>query len=130
MAHYALLNEHNIVTQVITGRNENELDNDGNVVNWEDSYSQVTGQRCLRTSYNTYGNQHSNGGTPFRGNYAGIGFTYNQVLDVFIPPLPFPSWKLNYDTILWEAPIPMPPAEDGYIWTWFEPNQEWIKITI
>lgn len=130
MAHYALLDENNIVVQVIVGKNEDELDNDGNVVDWELHYSQSLGKRCLRTSYNTFGNEHFNNGIPFRGNYAGIGYKYDQDFDAFIPPKTYPSWKLNYQRFLWEAPIPKPPDEEGFVWRWSESNQEWIKLAI
>jgi hypothetical protein len=130
MAHYALLDENNIVTQVITGKDEHELDNEGNVVDWEKSYSEVTGQVCKRTSYNTYANKHLLGGTPFRKNYAGIDFYYDEDWDAFRPPQPFPSWKLDYETFQWVPPIPMPstPEDADYGWKWGEINQEWIKI--
>ena len=124
MAHYAILNDINIVTQVIVGKNENELDNEGNVVDWEKYYG------GLRTSFNTIGNQHTAGGTPFRGNFAGVGYYYDNQWDAFIAPQPFPSWKVNYETFLWEAPTPAPTAEKGFAYKWSEPNQEWIKITI
>jgi len=91
MAHYAFLDENNIVTHVIPG-------NDGD--EWEAFYAQEVGQVCKRTSYNTYGNSHPNG-TPFRGNYAGIGFTYDPVRDAFIAPKPEGDWVLNETTLLW-----------------------------
>ena len=91
MAHYAFLDENNIVTQVIPG-------NDGD--EWETFYAQEVGQVCKRTSYNTYGNSHPNG-TPFRGNYAGIGFTYDPVRDAFIAPKPEGNWILDETTFLW-----------------------------
>ena len=71
MAHYALLDNNNIVTAVITGIEED------NEIDWEKKYSEITGSKVLRTSYNTCGNVHKNGGKPFRGNYAGIGFSYD-----------------------------------------------------
>jgi hypothetical protein len=124
MAHYAILDYKNIVIQVIVGKDENELDNDGNIVDWEKYYG------GLRTSYNTYGNKHNNNGTPFRGNYAGPNFYYDNQFDAFIPPEPFPSWKINYETFLWEPPIPILSEEDGFIYKWSEQNQEWIKVVI
>ena len=104
MAHYAFLNEENSVTQVITGRNEDDLAE--GVTSWEDYYGAFHGQRCLRTSYNTLAGVHCNGGLPFRGNYAGIGFTYDEALDAFIPPKPEPTdeisdWVLNEETCTW-----------------------------
>jgi len=122
MAHYALINEHNIVTQVIVGRDENDLP-DG-ITSWEDYYGNFHGQTCVRTSYNTHGNQHTDGGTPFRGNYAGIGFTYDPELDVFVSPQPFPSWVLDKATFLWTAPIPYP--DDGKLYVWDENTLQWI----
>ena len=91
MAHYAFLDENNVVTQVIPG-------NDGD--EWEEFYAQEVGKVCKRTSYNTYGNQHPNG-TPYRGNYAGIGFTYDFERDAFIPPKPEDNWVLDETTLLW-----------------------------
>jgi hypothetical protein len=87
MAHYALLDETNTVVRVITGRDETEVV-DG-ITDWEDYYSEVTGLRALRTSYNTHRGSHETGGVPFRGNYAGVGFTYDESLDAFIPPKPY-----------------------------------------
>jgi hypothetical protein len=79
----------------------------------------------IQTSYNTRGGQHTNGGTPLRKNYAGIGFSYDRQKDAFIPPKPFESWNLNEDTCLWEAPTPYPQDDKNYIWdettvTWKE----------
>ena len=98
MAYYALLTG-NIVSEVIAGRDEDDLV-DG-VTSWEDYYSEVTGQPCKRTSYNTQAGQHLAGGTPFRGNYAGIGFTYDEELDAFIPPKPDGEWVLDEETFSW-----------------------------
>jgi hypothetical protein len=125
MAHYAFLDKNNVVTEVITGIDENELIEGLNPEHW---YSQFRNQVCKRTSYNTYGNQHNNGGTPFRGNYAGIGYFYDPNFDVFISPKPFPSWKLNYNTFLWEPPKPQPSAQFGDVWRWSEQNQEWVNL--
>jgi hypothetical protein len=66
------------------------------------------------------------GGTPFRGNYAGIGFTYDEALDAFIPPKPFESWVLNEDTCLWDAPAPYP--TDGAIYVWDEETIAWVEV--
>lgn len=118
MAHYALINEQNVVTLVFVGRDETERD-------WESYYSTDT-QRCLRTSYNTLGGQHLNGGQPFRKNFAGEGFIYDQQLDAFIPPKPWPSWTLNQTTCLWEPPIPAPDDDQWY--SWDEPNQRWVAL--
>jgi len=88
MAHYAFLNSANQVTEVIVGRDED--DTTGGVSDWEAFYGHIRNQVCKRTSYNTNIGEdgiphHTNGGTPFRGCYAGIGFTYDEVNDVFIP---------------------------------------------
>jgi hypothetical protein len=80
-----------------------------------------------KTSYNTVGGVHSNGGTPYRKNYAGIGFKYDDALDAFIPPKPFASWTLNEDTCLWEAPTPMP-VEEGKFFTWNEDTTSWEEV--
>lgn len=122
MAHYAFINNKNIVVEVIAGRDENEVVND--VSDWEDYYSsQREGLRAVRTSYNTFGNQHKHGGKPFRGNYAGFGFTYDETLDVFLAPKPYPSWVLNEQTFLWEAPKPFP--GEGF-WVWDESSLDWV----
>ena len=127
MAHYALIDKDNVVVQVITGVDENVIQTDlnglqvgGSSEAWEEFYaSQFEGLTCKRTSYNG----------KIRGNFAGIGFKYDPTFNVFIPPRPFDSWKLNYETYQWEAPIPMPEIDDDYIWKWSEYNKEWIKIS-
>ena len=123
MAHYGLL-ENGVVAQVITGRNEDEIV-DG-ISDWEAHYSEVTGLTALRTSFNTIGGVHTQGGTPFRFNYAGIGFTYDEGRDAFIPPKPFESWVLDEDTCLWEAPVAYP--EDGEDYTWDEESTSWTLV--
>ena len=80
-----------------------------------------------KTSYNTVGGVHTGGGTPYRKNYAGIGFKYDEALDAFIPPKPFASWTLNEDTCLWEAPTPMP-VEEGKFLTWDEDTLSWKEV--
>ena len=120
MAHYAFLDNSNIVTEVITGKNEN--DGDGN---WETYYGNFRGKVCKRTSYNTLNNSHKLGGTPFRGNYAGIGFSYDSDNDVFIPPKPYSSWTL--DTSIWSWTAPKDKPTDG-LYEWNEDEQEWKKL--
>ena len=88
---------------------------------WEGYYG--NGQLCKRTSYNTIGGVHQNGGTPFRKNYAGVGYTYDPVRDAFYAPQPYGSWTLNEDTCLWECPVEKP---EGEHW-WIEESQEWIE---
>ena len=111
MAHYAFLNEDNIVTEVIVGRNEDEIVN--GVSDWETHYGNIRGQVCKRTSYN--GN--------IRKQFAGIGFSFDETADVFIAPKPFASWSLdaNYN---WQAPIDYP--ADGKQYSWDEANQSWV----
>jgi len=110
MAHYAFLDENNIVTEVIVGKDES----DG--TDWEVEYGNFRGQTCKRTSYNTSGNAHSDSGTPFRGNYAGIGYTYDETNDVFIAPKPYDSWVLDETKWLWKAPVDYPSDGKGYKW--------------
>ena len=121
MAHYAFLDENNIVTEVIVGKNEGE---EG--IDWEVHYGNFRGQTCKRTSYNTHGGVHSSGGTPYRKNYAGIGYTYDEQRDAFIPQKPYPSWLLDEDTCLWEPPVPMP--EDGERYRWDEATTSWVLV--
>ena len=118
MAHYAFLDEHYVVTEVIVGKDESNYD-------WEAHYGQFRGQLCKRTSYNTRGGVHSEGGTPFRKNYAGIGYTYDPQRDAFIPPKPFNSWVLDETTCLWAAPTPMP--TDGKMYRWDEDTTSWVE---
>ena len=119
MAHYAFLDENNIVTEVIFGKDENE-----GLYDWEKFYAEEKGQPCKRTSYNTFGGEHIGGGTPFRKNYAGVGFTYDPVRDAFYAPQPFESWTLNEDSCLWESPVAIP--DDGNSYLWDEETQNWI----
>jgi hypothetical protein len=81
--------------------------------------------RWVQTSYNTHGGVHKLGGTPLRKNYAGIGYTYDNQRDAFIPPKPYPSWNLNEDICLWDSPVPYP--SDGNQYTWNENLREWEK---
>ena len=114
MAHYAFLDDNNIVTEVITGKDETELIDGLTPEGW---YGNFRGQVCKRTSYNA-----TNG---FRKQYAGIGYTYDATADLFIAPQPFPSWSLdeNYD---WQAPIDYP--ADGKDYLWDEANQAWVEF--
>ena len=124
MAHYAFLDENNIVTEVIVGIDETELIEGLHPEIW---YGNFRGQTCKQTSYNTRGNRHINDGTPFRKNFAGIGSVYNEDLDAFIGPSPFPSWVLDEETCLWEPPTPKPEYEAGNFWKWNELNQTWDR---
>lgn len=122
MAHYAFLNMQNIVTEVIVGKDETD-----GPTNWEIHYGNFREQVCKRTSYNTNGGVHKNGGVPFRKNYAGIGYSYDEIRDAFIPPKPFDSWILNETSCLWEAPIEYP--SDGQMYVWNEELGTWDLIT-
>ena len=121
MAHYAFLNMQNIVTEVIVGKDETD-----GPTNWEMHYGNIREQVCKRTSYNTQGGVHSGGGTPYRKNYAGIGYTYDFARDAFIPPKPFDSWILNENSCLWEAPVAYP--NDGQQYSWNEETTSWDLI--
>ena len=115
MAHFAKI-ENGTVTQV------NVIDEDYFAENRETRY---TGQ-WVQTSYNTQGGVHLLGGTPLRKNYAGIGYTYDEARDAFIPPKPFNSWLLNEDTCLWDAPVAYP--TDGKMYQWDEEQQQWTEV--
>lgn len=80
-------------------------------------------EEWIQTSYNTYGGVHRNGKTPLRKNYAGIGYSYDEVLDAFIPPKPYDSWTLDTNTCLWEPPVGYP--QDGNAYVWNEQEQQW-----
>ena len=112
MAHFAQV-ENGIVMQVIVA--------DQDVID-----SGVFGSGWVQTSYNTQGGKHRLGGTPFRKNYAGIGYTYDSQRDAFIPPQPHPSWALDEDTCLWKPPTPMPTDSNMYIWD--EATLSWTLI--
>ena len=121
MAHYALLDANNIVQRVITGRDENDVI--AGVSDWEAHYAEVTGLRCLRTSYNTIAGTHRDGGQPFRGNMAAKGYTYDESLDAFIAPQPYASWILDETTFTWEPPVPDMPGQ----YDWDEDAGEWVR---
>jgi hypothetical protein len=123
MAHYAFLDTTGIVTEVIFGKDERE---DG--IDWELHYGNFRGQVCKRTSYNTNGGVHKNGGVPFRKNYAGIGYLYDATRDAFIPPQPYASWLLDEAFCLWAAPMPYP--DDGEQYAWDEEQGGWVLYTV
>jgi hypothetical protein len=103
MAHYAFLDENNVVTEVIVGIDETELIEGKHPETW---YGEFRGQVCKRTSYN---------GT-IRKNYAGIGFTYDESRDAFMPPKPYNSWLLDEETCLWYPPVTYPAGQGKHIW--------------
>lgn len=123
MAHYAFLDENGVVTEVIVGRDENDLVE--GVSDWETFYGEVRGQLCKRTSYNTLAGFRPDGSPGFRMNFAGIGFTYRADLDAFVPPQPYPSWTLNEATCAWVPPVPMP-TDGAYLW--FEAIANWVAV--
>jgi hypothetical protein len=110
MAHYAFLDDNNIVTEVITGIDETELIEGLDTETW---YGNFRGQVCKRTSYNG----------KIRKNYAGIGFIYDPELDAFVGPKPFDSWVLDEETCQWVAPTPYP--TDGFTYSWNEAEIAW-----
>lgn len=121
MAHYAFLNADNEVVEVITGKDESEAAPEG-YADWEEYYlSKRPGYiACKRTSYNTIGNQHTDGGTPFRGNYAGIGYTYDSANDIFLPEKPYASWILDTNISDWKAPLDLPADSNEVRYQWNE----------
>jgi hypothetical protein len=118
MAHFAKLDENNIVVFVTVGRDEDN--------GKEDELTARTGDVYKQTSYNTQGGVHSLGGTPYRKNFAGIGHTYDSERDAFVAPKPYPSWVLNEDSCIWCAPIPMPTDDKRYEWN--ESTQSWNEL--
>ena len=131
MAHYAYLDRHNRVAQVIVGPDEG-TEPDG-VDSWEPYFSAKGKGTAVRTSYNTRGGVHYTDGEPsadqskaLRYNYAGTGFTYDEQRDAFIPPKPFDSWVLDEATCLWVAPIEYP--ADGGTYSWDESEGDWVEV--
>ena len=120
MSHFARVNAYGLVDQVIVAE-QDFINTLPDASSW------------VQTSYNTYGGQHPEG-RPLRKNYAGIGFKYDVQRDAFIPPTPYPSWVLNEDTCLWEAPVPFPadsnlanpPGDKHYKWD--EPTTSWVEV--
>lgn len=126
MAHFAKLDENNVVIFVTAGS-----DNDNGK---EAELFARTGDVYKQTSYNTYGGVHILGGTPFRKNYAGIGYTFDEGRDAFIPPKPYESWILNEDTCLWDSPVPYPTdvgtEENPKVYLWDESTLSWVESNI
>jgi hypothetical protein len=114
MAHYAKVAD-GIVQQVIVAEE-----------GFFDKFVDSSPGEWFQTSYNTHGGIHLDGGTPLRMNFAGVGFTYDSVLDAFIEPQPYNSWTLNEDTCLWESPTPRP-EEGQYMWD--EDTTSWVETT-
>lgn len=114
MSHYAKVCD-GIVTQVIVAE-----------ADFFKTFVDTSAGEWIQTSYNTQGGVHSQGGTPLRKNFAGIGFTYDRTKDAFIPPQPFQSWTLNEESCLWEAPVAYP--TDGKVYKWDEATTNWIEV--
>ena len=120
MAHWAEIDNNNIVLRVTVGSNEDPDEGYQWLIN-------NLGGTWIKTSYNTYGGVHTLNGTPLRKNFGLPGFTYDPIRDAFIPPKPFESWVLNEDTCQWTPPTPMP--TDG-IYVWDEPTLSWKETTV
>ena len=129
MASFAKIGLNNKVIEVLSV--VNEVLHDSNGIEQEaigvDFLTKLTGYPVWKkTSYNTHGGIHDNGGTPLRKNHAGIGYTYDETRDAFIAPKPFNSWILNEDTCRWEAPVARPQDDNMYFWN--EQNQSWDLV--
>lgn len=118
MAHFAQLDENNVVTQVIVVANSDTADASG--VEKE----HIGAAFCERLFGGTWKQTSYNGNK--RKNYAGIGYTYREDIDAFVPPKPYASWLLNEATAQWEAPVAMP--DDGGMYSWDENNQAWVEV--
>jgi len=128
MSHFAKLDENNLVTFVTVGRQEDD--------GLEEELNARTGDVYRQTSYNTYGGVHYTDGEPsadqskaLRFNYAGIGFTYDEARNAFIPPQPYASWVLDEDSCLWVAPVDLPADADTVAYIWDEDTISWIAIS-
>lgn len=114
MAHFAKVVS-GLVTQVIVAEPE-----------FFETFVDTSPGEWIQTSYNTHGGVHTQGGTPLRKNYAGIGFTYDREKDAFIPPQPYPSWILDEETCLWNPPVAHP--NDGKVYKWDEATTSWAEV--
>lgn len=118
MAHWAELDENNVVIRVLVGSNDDP----------DEGYQWLIdnlGGRWLKTSYNTWAGKHTLGGIPLRGNYAGIGFTYHEDVDAFMPLKEYPSWIIDAENYTWKAPVDRP---DSGAWAWNEELLAWEEI--
>ena len=148
MAHFAKLGANGKVIQVLTLDNKDMLNADGVEdesvgQQYLETHNNWPAQMWIQTSYNTAGNQHKDGGTPLRGNYAGIGYTWDEDDQIFWPKKPFPSWVKNMTTAGWDSPIgdapaltaeqeaqntpadENTPATHKWVYVWNEANQSW-----
>ena len=124
MAHFAKLGVGNIIIEVAVVSNDIAITEQAGI----DFLNNLYGSRDVwkQTSYNTNGGVHKLGGTPLRKNYAGVGYTYDQIKDAFIAPKPYASWLLDETTCLWEAPTTYP--TDGEVYTWNETTTSWDLV--
>ena len=128
MAHFAKLGVGNIVEQVVVVSNDIATTEQAGVEFLQNLYKDRAVWK--QTSYNSYGGEHKLGGTPFRKNYAGVGYTYDQTRDAFIPPKPYPSWILNETTCEWDPPVAEPELTEEQInnkvnYIWNETTRQW-----
>jgi hypothetical protein len=125
MAHYAWIDNTNKVINVTVGVDETITQDGvgGSTEAWETFYTKAINQEGVYVKRTSFNNN-------IRANYAGIGYQYDPDFDVFIPPQPYPSWKLDYTTYQWKAPIDRPDKIEGFIWKWSEYNKEWIQVAI
>ena len=121
MAHFAKLGAGNIVLAVHIVSNDIATTEQAGIDFLNNLYKSRDIWR--QTSYNTYAGEHSLGGTPFRKNFAGVGYRYDQTKDAFIPPQPYNSWTLNETTCVWDPPVPYP--SDGKMYIWNETTKQW-----
>ena len=133
MPHYAFTNDDNEVIELITGRDENDLENlPEGFESWEEYYltKRPDAHQCLRTSYNTKHNIHHKDGEAFRGNLAFVGGYYYPEHDIFMPPQPYPSWTLNTVTAEWDCPVAPPSdvSDDDKVYEWNEEDQSWDLV--
>ena len=113
MGHWAKIDDDNTVIQVVVADDDKQ-----------DWLTETLGGTWVQTSYNTRQNEHALGGEPLRGNYAGIGYTYLEAEDIFMPPKPFESWVLNTECACWEAPVPKPEGD----FEWDESAGDWVAV--
>ena len=132
MAHYAKMTSDGVTVLAVHVVRDADTTND----NGEETEAQGTKflkklhgwDYWRKTSYNTHSNVHKLGGTPYRKNYAGIGYTYDASSDAFIPPKPFSSWVLDETTCTWQPPTPRPAPDDDYLYEWDEDNTQWVRV--
>jgi hypothetical protein len=125
MAHFAEIDENNIVIRVLV--------TDNNDPNGDEGYQWLIdnlGGRWIKTSYNTYLNKHMFEGTPLRGNYASEGYSYNETLNIFLPPKTYPSWIIDEVNARWKAPVPKPPVDETHDFIWDETTLTWVEVTL